>query len=114
MPLSGKREAPHGIRRADCPRIIRSAGLPVPPKSACWFCPFHRLTTWQDMRRHQPDLFTKACHLETTINQRRHALGKDPVYLTRYNAPLADVTPHTDTLPFDEADGTCDSGWCFT
>jgi len=103
-----------GIRRADCPRIIRSAGLPVPPKSACWFCPFHRLTTWQDMRRHQPDLFTKACHLETTINQRRHALGKDPVYLTRYNAPLADVTPHTDTLPFDEADGTCDSGWCFT
>ncbi|MFG2006154.1 tyrosine-type recombinase/integrase [Spirillospora sp. NPDC048911] len=27
-----------GIRRTDCPRIIRSAGLPVPPKSACWFC----------------------------------------------------------------------------
>lgn len=26
------------IRRTDCPRIIRSAGLPVPPKSACWFC----------------------------------------------------------------------------
>ncbi|WP_225991310.1 adenine nucleotide alpha hydrolase family protein [Actinomadura montaniterrae] len=26
------------IRRTDCPRIIRSAGLPVPPKSSCWFC----------------------------------------------------------------------------
>ncbi|GAA1825572.1 phosphoadenosine phosphosulfate reductase [Actinomadura chokoriensis] len=100
------------IRRTDCPRIIRSTGLPVPPKSA-WFCPFHRLTTWQTMRREQPTLFTKACHLETTINQRRHDLGKDPVYLTRYNAPLADVTPTTDTLPFDDGDGTCDSGWCF-
>ncbi|WP_210747772.1 phosphoadenosine phosphosulfate reductase [Actinomadura latina] len=103
-----------GIRRTDCPRILRSAGLPVPPKSACWFCPFHRLTTWQDMRREQPALFTKACHLENTINQRRHALGKDPVYLTRFNAPLADVTPTADTLPFDDGDGTCDSGWCFT
>ncbi|TDD86087.1 phosphoadenosine phosphosulfate reductase [Actinomadura rubrisoli] len=103
-----------GIRRTDCPRIIRSADLPVPPKSACWFCPFHRLTAWQDMRHDQPDLFTRACHLEHTINTRRAALGKDPVYLTRYNAPLADVTPDIDPLPFDETDGTCDSGWCFT
>lgn len=44
----------------------------------------------------------------------RHALGKDPVYLTRYNAPLAGVTPTADTLPFDQDDGTCDTGWCFT
>ncbi|MEU5993322.1 phosphoadenosine phosphosulfate reductase [Spirillospora sp. NPDC047418] len=108
-PLLGLR-----IRRTDCPRIIRSAGLPVPPKSACWFCPFHRLTFWQDMRHTQPALFTKACHLETTINQRRNDLGKDPVYLTRYNAPLADVTSSIDTLPFDDGDGTCDSGWCCT
>ncbi|WP_202124351.1 adenine nucleotide alpha hydrolase family protein [Actinomadura physcomitrii] len=102
------------IRRTDCPRIIRSAGLPVPPKSSCWFCPFHRLSTWQNMRRDQPGLFTKACHLEATINKRRHALGKDPVYLTRYNAPLVDVTPEADTLPFEQDDGTCDTGWCFT
>jgi hypothetical protein len=27
-----------GLRRADCPGIIRGAGLPVPPKSAFWFC----------------------------------------------------------------------------
>ncbi|QKG20080.1 phosphoadenosine phosphosulfate reductase [Actinomadura verrucosospora] len=101
------------IRRADCPRIIRSSGLPVPPKSFRWFCPFHRLSSWQDMRRDQPDLFTKACHLETAINQRRRTLGKDPVYLTCYNAPLADVAPDVDTLQFEDGDGTCDTGWCF-
>ncbi|MBB2741918.1 UNVERIFIED_ORG: hypothetical protein FHR35_009071 [Microbispora rosea subsp. rosea] len=103
-----------GIRRADCPRIIRSAGLPVPPKSSCWFCPFHRLTTWADMRRDEPELFNRACALEATLNARRAELGKDPVWLTRYAAPLADVVPTDDVLPLDLGDGTCDSGWCFT
>jgi hypothetical protein len=103
-----------GIRRADCPRIIRSAGLPVPPKSSCWFCPFHRLTTWADMRRTDPALFTRACQLETLLNQRRTDLGKDPVYLTRYATPLADAVSTDDVLPLDLGDGTCDSGWCFT
>lgn len=102
------------IRRTDCPRIIRSAGLPVPPKSACWFCPFHRITTWADMRRTDPDLFDRACALEALLNARRAELGKDPVWLTRYAAPLAEVVPTDDTLPLDFGDGTCDSGWCFT
>ncbi|WP_196450490.1 phosphoadenosine phosphosulfate reductase [Planomonospora sp. ID82291] len=103
-----------GIRRADCPRIIRSADLPVPPKSSCWFCPFHRLTTWAEMRRSEPELFERACALEATLNARRSDLGKDPVWLTRHAAPLADVVSTDDVLPLDFGDGTCDSGWCFT
>lgn len=27
-----------GLSRQDCEAIIRDAGLPVPPKSGCWFC----------------------------------------------------------------------------
>ncbi|MEU5885176.1 phosphoadenosine phosphosulfate reductase [Spirillospora sp. NPDC047279] len=104
-----------GIRRADCPRIIQSAGLPTPPKSACWFCPFRRLAYWKTLRLQDPDLFARACHLEDTLNTRRRALGRDPVWLTRYNAPLQDVIPLEDPLPFDDSDdGACDGGWCFT
>ncbi|MEU7004455.1 phosphoadenosine phosphosulfate reductase [Nonomuraea sp. NPDC046570] len=103
-----------GIRRADCPRIIRAAGLPVPPKSSCWFCPFHRLITWADMRRDEPELFAKSCALESLLNNRRAELGKDSVWLTRHAAPLAEVTPTDDVLPLDFGDGACDSGWCFT
>lgn len=107
-----------GIRRADCPRIIRSAGLPVPPKSACWFCPFHRPSTWADMRRDEPELFEKAADLEDLLNERRDELGKDHVYLTRYGAPLRDVIPEgAALLPFansDDADSQCDNGWCMT
>ncbi|MFJ3339046.1 phosphoadenosine phosphosulfate reductase [Streptomyces sp. NPDC086766] len=106
-----------GLRRTDCYRVIRGAGLPVPPKSACFFCPFHRPETWREMRRTAPDLFAKSCQLEDTLNERRALLGKDPVYLTRFGKSLAEAIPDGwDTLPFDEWDETalCDSGRCFT
>lgn len=101
-----------GLRRTDCARVIREAGLPVPPKSSCWFCPFHRPETWHD----EPDLFEKSCQLEELLNERRDTLGKDHVYLTRFGRPLRDAIPDgVDVLPmFDEADGACDSGYCFT
>jgi hypothetical protein len=106
------------LRRTDCERIIADAGLPVPPKSSCFFCPFHRMTVWQDMRRDEPELFEKSAALEDTLNERRTRLGRDNVYLTRFNAPLRDVVPdNADLLPFaddDPADGECDSGVCFT
>ncbi|MEW2351481.1 phosphoadenosine phosphosulfate reductase [Streptomyces sp. NPDC006684] len=105
-----------GLRRTDCARIIREAGLPVPPKSACFFCPFHRPEAWHDMRREQPAEFEKACQLEDLLNRRRDELGKDHVFFTRFARPLRDAIPDgVDLLPmFDEADGACDSGWCMT
>jgi hypothetical protein len=108
-----------GLRRADCHRIITGAGLPVPPKSACWFCPFHRPTTWADMRRDEPELFERSCQLEALLIERCAALGKDPVYLTRYGKPLNRAIPGGqltlfDTLDPDSEDALCDSGRCFT
>lgn len=104
-----------GLRRSDCARIIRGADLPVPPKSSCWFCPFHRPEAWHDMRRTEPELFEKACQLEELLNRRRDVLGKDHVYLTRFARPLRQAIPDgVDTLPFDEFDTGCDSGWCMT
>ncbi len=105
-----------GIRRTDCERIIRSAGLPVPPKSSCWFCPFKRPETWHEQRRSQPELFEKACQLEDLLNRRRDQLGKDHVYLTRFGKPLREAIPDgVDTLfGIDDGDGLCDSGWCMT
>ncbi|WP_225846975.1 phosphoadenosine phosphosulfate reductase [Streptomyces sp. HPF1205] len=103
-----------GIRRIDCIRVIRSAGLPIPPKSSCWFCPFHRPEAWHEMRRTDPALFERACQLEELLNRRRDELGKDHVYLTRFGMPLRRAIPDgVDTL-FDEYDSGCDSGWCMT
>lgn len=105
-----------GISRFGCHSIIKAAGLPVPPKSACWFCPYHRPSTWTDMRREEPELFERSCQLEGLLNDRRAELGKDPVYLTRYGKPLARAIPGGQLTLFDgyDEDALCDSGRCFT
>lgn len=104
------------IDRSRCLTLIRAAGLPVPPKSACFFCPFHRPSTWAEMARDEPDLFDRSVLLERTLNARRGALGKDPVFLTRFNAPLDEaVHAAQDMLPMaDDGEVTCDNGACWT
>ncbi|MFG3112824.1 phosphoadenosine phosphosulfate reductase [Streptomyces sp. NPDC048197] len=101
-----------GLRREDCTRLIREAGLPVPPKSSCFFCPFHTVSDWQELRKTDPALFAKSQQLEAFINGRRAALGRDAAYLTRYGIPLGSAIP--DVPSDDEGDGDCDSGWCMT
>lgn len=105
-------DLPKAVTRQDCMNIIAQAGLSVPPKSSCYFCPFHRLPVWQKMRHDEPELFEKASQLETMINERRAKLGKDQVWLTNKLIPLAKATSETEQLAlFDEAE--CDSGYCF-
>lgn len=104
------------LRRQDCERIITAAGLPVPPKSACWFCPYRRPSTWAETRRDRPAVFDRACALEDLLNTRRTLLGKDPVWLTRFNRPLRQaVAVAQDMLPgLGDTDPLCDNGACFT
>lgn len=103
-----------GLSRNDCARIIASAGLPVPPKSSCFFCPFHRPATWRDMRTNERDLFDKCVQLEDTLNVRRKALDRDPVYLTRFGRPLAEAIGYDQPQLFDEGPEGCDEGYCWT
>ncbi|MCY0940114.1 phosphoadenosine phosphosulfate reductase [Streptomyces antarcticus] len=103
------------LRRDDCERIIETAGLPVPPKSSCFFCPFRTVDAWRQQRREDPDLFARSIEVEQTVNRLRAALGRDPVYLTRYGRPLAEAIPAQRDAATEEAeDGGCDSGWCMT
>jgi hypothetical protein len=107
-----------GLRRADCPGIIADAGLPLPPKSACWFCPYHRPAEWARMQRQEPELFARACDLEAQLIARRRELGRDPVYLSRFGRPLGEVFAARQGVLFDpdptvELDA-CESGYCMT
>lgn len=98
-----------GLDRAACMAVIQDAGLPIPRKSSCWFCPFHRLADWAELRRDHPDLFDASVALEDAVNAAR---PDDPLRLTR--VPLEAIDAAQDWL-FDADDlTTCDSGACFT
>lgn len=100
-----------GLRRADCLAVIADAGLPLPPKSSCFFCPFHSLETWRTLREKQPDLFAESVAIEAKMS----AATTDgrPVFLTRYGVPLDQAVTVEQRL-FDPDDDGCDEGFCMT
>lgn len=52
------------LTREDCVGLIRDAGLPIPPKSACYFCPFSTMDRWRWLYETHPYLYNKAVALE--------------------------------------------------
>ena len=104
------------LTRAHCIEIIKAAGLPVPPKSSCFFCPFHSTDTWAELRRDRPELFEKAAFLEDTLNERRAAREMPPVYLTRRGKPIRLAIQEASPSLFGDGafnDGGCDEGYCW-
>jgi len=60
-----------GMTRDDCLNLIASFGLPLPEKSACWFCPFGSGTNARIMS------------LEAGINTARHVIGLDSIQIRK-------------------------------
>jgi hypothetical protein len=109
-----------GISRSDCLRIVCEAGLPQPPKSSCWFCPYKTTDQWITMRREKPELFLAVTLMERHLNQKRTVIGKDAVYISgvgaRKGLPIDEAIPdQLGLFPewIDEQDG-CESGYCMT
>lgn len=97
--------------RDGCAALVVAAGLPEPPKSACWFCPFHDKPTWRRMRRDQPDLFDRVVKMEADLNAKLVNLGSEPIRFTDGGKLLADAI---DEAQPDLFGAGCDSGACFT
>lgn len=98
------------MTRQDCMNVIRSAGLPIPPKSSCWFCPFHSLTAWRELRERTPDLFDRAVELEAHLNVIAGKRG-DHVWMTRKLKPLPMAIGDASQPSLFESDA-CESGYC--
>ena len=84
------------MTRQDCINIIEEAGLPVPEKSGCYFCPFNSTERWKQLLAEYPDLFEKAIMLEESSkhfpNQRltdQMFRERDQVTLREYRSRLA-------------------------
>ena len=101
---------------ADCKGIVAEAGLPPAPRSSCWFCPLHSRKEWARMRLQKPELFQRSVELEHVVNQKRDQIGRDRLYLTNRLKPLDVAVPEgAEQLGmFDNEEGHCTSGYCWT
>lgn len=66
-----------GFTREDCKRIIADAGLPVPLKSACWYCPASKKHEIEWLAENHPDLFELAKLMEEVYRKGKHYRGED-------------------------------------
>lgn len=62
------------LDREACKAVIRNAGLPVPRKSSCYFCPAMRRPEIRELARDNPELFERAITLEVNAVQGKHGL----------------------------------------
>jgi len=71
-----------GMDRTDCEKYIQKAGLSIPRKSGCYFCPYSRKKDFEDLRDNYPELWCKTKKLEDNMLAVRKAQGKEPIYLS--------------------------------
>jgi hypothetical protein len=99
-----------------CQKIIHQAGLPLPPKSSCFFCPFKKRNEWIEMKREKPDLWAKAVALDERLAIRFEALergrgfGACSIHQSGGRLAVA-VGDQPSLFPVEEMEA-CESGYC--
>jgi hypothetical protein len=61
-----------GMDREACKRLIADTGLPVPVKSACFYCPACKKHEIHDLAESSPDLLARAITLERRYRDGKH------------------------------------------
>lgn len=57
-----------GLNREDEAQIVRESGLPIPIKSACFFCPHATDAEWKKLHDEHPDLWNECLKMEAEAN----------------------------------------------
>lgn len=89
------------MNRHDCLRWMAEKDFPVPPRSACVYCPFHSDAEWRRLRDNEPEEFAKAVEVEKGI-QRAHAA------VTTEGKMQGTAYLHDSLVPLDQVDFSTD------
>jgi len=90
------------ITRAGCLELIQSEGLPIPPRSACYFCPFNSVDRWRWLLENHPELYERAMALEEHSKHFPSQRLTDQAFRDRANIPLrslADIFRRGEQVP---------------
>lgn len=101
-----------GLSRLQSIQLVEKAGLPTPPRSSCWFCPFRSRSEWIEDKKHRPEIVQNAAILESILNKKRGHGQFDRVYL--HPSTSGSMNPLTKAIGdqlslFEE---NCTSGYC--
>jgi hypothetical protein len=105
-----------GFKRRDCLAWNAQNGCPVPPKSACTFCPYHSDAMWRDMKKNDPESWADAVHIDESIRDGMPGPKRpenDAWFVHRSRTPLAQVDFSTAedrgqlTMFNNECEGMC-------
>jgi hypothetical protein len=97
--------------------IFKKNGFIVPPKSSCFFCPFHDIEYWYEIFIKYPKQWELACVLDDTLRNYNYmdSFERGPFYLYKGLLPLRKIdfdrerkTPSNQLLL-----SGCNSGFCF-
>lgn len=75
------------LSRADCVSLVERAGLPSPPRSSCWMCPFRSDAEWLAMRERGDGDWQRAVGFDVEIRTN----GTGGIFLHSSRHPLAEV-----------------------
>lgn len=104
------------LTRDGCIQLVQEAGLPVPVKSGCFFCPFNSTGRWAWIYQNHPDLYWKAVALEENSKHFPKQRLTDQMFRERATVTLREFTQRLeDEAPLPMADvGSPCGGWCMT
>ena len=77
------------MSRGDCLSWYRGKAHPIPPRSACIFCPYHKDGEWRRLREEEPEAFREAVAFDQKIREMPGIKGA--CYLHRSLKPLGEI-----------------------
>lgn len=98
------------MTRQQCLQWMRLYNYPEPPRSACYYCPFHSDEEWRRLRNDMPDEFRKAIEFDKamrTAHRNHNPKLRMETYLHRSCKPL-------DQVDFDNDEDKGQQVWDFT
>ena len=82
------------MHRHHCKIWMKKNGYPEPPRSACYYCPFHSDKEWRNLRNNESEHFAEAVEFDKNIRQaykENDPTMKMEVYLHNSCKPLGEI-----------------------
>lgn len=86
------------MRRHQCLEWMESKGYPLPPRSSCIYCPFHKNSEWRRLRDEEPNAWRDAVAFEKSLQEVKGCTDNMHAtpFLHRSCVPLDQVDLSTD------------------